>query len=177
MYSLLAASGAEKWNRSWISLLWREACQLYSISMWTQSPCNWVTFDLSYKFSICIHLRPVYLLVADGPPLLPLMGSFDKDRLSHLLYYWSSIHLEAFITLRNFNCCKINRGCCLILDLRLVYGRLACRLFVQVHMHQRIHGISAASMTAKFCWAVVLTTRYGTLLLQRVAGVQTQSAH
>lgn len=48
-------------------------------------------------------------------PPLPLMGNFDKDRLSHLLCYWSSIHVEAFITLRNFNCCKINRGSCPIL--------------------------------------------------------------
>lgn len=52
---------------------------------------------LPHVFFICIHLWPVYLVAADGSPVL-LIWIFDKDKLSHLQEYWSPIYSGAFIS-------------------------------------------------------------------------------
>lgn len=67
---------------------------------------QWISMQLPCcRFIIYIYIVYLYSSVTIlsvhcrrvPPPLFPLMGSFDKDRVGHLWDYWSSIYSEASI--------------------------------------------------------------------------------
>lgn len=110
-----------------------------SFSMRIQFPCSCLAVDLLYILCICIHLWPVYLFIADGPPpslWWEILTKIDRAICETIEVQYT---LRLSFALRNFNCCKINRGWCWILNLLLVYELLARRHLKHAGAHASAH--------------------------------------
>lgn len=96
---------------------------LYANSISMQLPFCGVIIYLYF----CIHLWPVYLFIADrvAPPPLPRWGILTKIDRAICVTIEVQYTLRLSFARRNFNCCKIYRGWCRILNLLLVYELLA----------------------------------------------------
>lgn len=132
--------------KKWIigALLLQEVCLLNSFSPQIHSLCE---FNLHATALLSIyHIYCVFVFICDQ-----FICSLQTDPPSHWWKILTKIDraicetievqytLRLSFALRNFNCFKINRGWCWILNLLLVYELLARRHLTHIQVHETTH--------------------------------------